>query len=158
MVTTGEQAPSFTAPVATGDVETFALEDALADGPIVLAFFPGAFTSVCTSEMATFQDRLEAFTEAGVAVYGVSIDTPWALNEFRDQLGLSFGLISDTDKEIVERYDVATAFESAGVSGVAERAVFVIDTAGTVTYAWVGEHPGKEPDYDAVEAAAAAAT
>lgn len=158
MVTVGERAPSFTAPVANGDVETFELETAVADGPVVLAFFPGAFTSVCTAEMATLEDRLEAFTERGVSVYGVSIDTPWALNEFRDDLDLSFGLISDSDKEIVERYDVATAFDSVGVSGVAERAVFVIDETRTVTYAWVGENPGKEPDYEAVEDAAVAAT
>ena len=56
MVDTGDDAPDFTAPLANGDIESFTLSEELDDAPLVLAFFPGAFTSVCTSEMCTFCD------------------------------------------------------------------------------------------------------
>jgi peroxiredoxin len=154
MVSTGETAPDFTAPVANGDVETMTLSEGLtAEAPVVLAFFPGAFTSVCSNEMSTFQDRLGAISESGGTLYGISVDTPFALNEFREQLSLSFDLISDTGREIIDKYDVVTDFEALGVERIAQRAVFVVDDGGTITYAWVGENPGVEPDYDEVEAA-----
>ncbi|MFC7059588.1 redoxin domain-containing protein [Halovenus salina] len=153
MVSAGDDAPDFTAPLANGDTELLTLSDRLDDAPVVLAFFPGAFTSVCSHEMSTFEDRLDALTEHGATLFGVSIDTPFSLNEFRDELGLSFGLISDTNRDLVNDYDVATDFADIGVEDIAERAVFVIDGSGTVTYAWVGENAGVEPDYDEVEAA-----
>jgi len=150
MVSTGDTAPAFTAPLATGDIEEFALEDRLDEAPLVLAFFPGAFTSVCSHEMSTFQDRLAEFQDAGASVYGVSVDSPFALNEFRDKLDLTFDLVSDADKEVIEAYDVSMDFEALGVHDVAKRAVFVVDGDGTVTYAWVSDDPGVEPDYDEV--------
>ena len=150
MVSTGDTAPAFTAPLANGDIEEFGLEESLDRAPLVLAFFPGAFTSVCSHEMNTFQDRLEEFQEAGGSVYGVSVDSPFALNEFREKLGLTFDLVSDADKNVIETYDVSMDSEALGVHDVAKRAVFVVDGDGTVTYAWVSDDPGVEPDYDEV--------
>jgi peroxiredoxin len=150
MVSTGDTAPAFTAPLANGDIEEFGLEESLDRAPLVLAFFPGAFTSVCSHEMNTFQDRIEEFQEAGGSVYGVSVDSPFALNEFREKLGLTFDLVSDADKNVIETYDVSMDFEALGVHDVAKRAVFVVDGDGTVTYAWVSDDPGVEPDYDEV--------
>jgi peroxiredoxin len=158
MVAVGDHAPEFTAPAATGDVESITLSDALADGPVVLAFFPGAFTSVCTTEMCTFRDRLGSFQDVDATVLGVSGDSPFALDEFRDQNDLSFPLVSDYEKEIMDAYDVRSSFDHIGLDGIAKRAVFVVDTDGEVTYAWVSDDPGVEPDYDAVADAAAAAT
>jgi peroxiredoxin len=157
MVSEGDDAPDFTAPMAhpDGDIEEVALSDLLDDGPAVLAFFPGAFTSVCTGEMVTFRDRLDSITEAGADLYGISIDTPFALDEFADVNQLNFPLISDSNKELIDAYDVEMDFEGLGLTGVAKRAVFVIDESGTVTYAWVSDDPSVEPDYDEVEAAAA---
>jgi peroxiredoxin len=158
MVSDGTQAPTFTAPLANGDVDEFDLEAAIeSEAPVVLAFFPGAFTSVCTHEMNEFQERLAAFEDVGASLYGVSIDTPFSQNEFREKLGLSFDLVSDTNREIIDLYDVSMDFESLGVHDVAKRAVFVIDGDGTVTYSWVSDDPGVEPDYDEVEDAVAAA-
>ncbi len=152
---TGDEAPEFTAPLATGeDVEQFTLSKALEEGPVVLAFFPGAFTSVCSHEMASFRDRLSAFEETGVRLYGVSVDSPFALNAFHDELDLNFPLISDANGELIEEYDISMDFEDLGIRNLAQRAVFVVDTDGTISYAWVGDDPGVEPDYDEVEAAA----
>jgi peroxiredoxin len=151
MVSDGDDAPAFTAPLATGDIESFSLADALDSGaPVVLAFFPGAFTSVCSHEMQTFERRLDDLADAGGTLYGVSIDSPFALNEFRESLSLSFDLISDVNREIIEAYNVSMAFETVGIERLAKRAVFVIDADGTVTYAWTSDDPGVEPDYDEV--------
>ncbi|MFC7077640.1 redoxin domain-containing protein [Haloarcula halophila] len=150
MVEVGDDAPRFTAPLANGDVDEISLADELGDGPVVLAFFPGAFTSVCSHEMSTFQDRIADIEEAGATLFGVSIDTPFAQNAFRDDLDLSFSLISDNDRTLVDAYDVSMDFAELGVHNVAKRAVFVLDDEGVVTYAWVSDDPGVEPDYDEV--------
>ncbi|NHN49594.1 redoxin domain-containing protein [Halostella sp. JP-L12] len=154
MIDTGDDAPDFTAPLANGDIESFTLSEELDDAPLVLAFFPGAFTSVCTSEMCTFRDELSAFEDVGATVYGVSVDTPFTLNEFRDQNDLNFGLLSDVDKDVIDAYGVSMDFADLGVHGVAKRAVFVVDDDGEVAYEWVSDDPGVEPDYDEVAAAA----
>ena len=155
MISEGDDAPDFTAPLANGEIEQFTLSDHFEDGPLLLAFFPGAFTSVCSHEMSTFEERLDAFEAEGVTVYGVSTDSPFALNEFRDKLGLTFDLISDVNREIIDDYDISMDFTHIGVENLAKRAVFIVDTDGTVAYAWVGDDPGVEPDYDELEAAAA---
>jgi len=149
----GDTVPDVTTPLANGEVDTFALPDRLDEAPLVLAFFPGAFTEVCTHEMETFADRIAAFDELDAAVYGVSIDTPFALNAFREDLALPFPLVSDTNRELIHEFDVAMDFASMGVEEVAKRAVFVVDGNGEVTYRWVASDPGIEPDYDEVLAA-----
>jgi len=157
MVSVGEDAPDFTAPLATGEITTFTLSERIGSGPVVLAFFPGAFSRVCTNELASFQDRLEAFEAVDATVYGISIDSPFVLNEFRDQLGLEFDLVSDADGEVIDAYDITMAFESYGGYDVAKRAVYVVDDEGTVVYAWVSDDPGVEPDYEETESAARSA-
>jgi len=156
MVAEGDDAPAFEVPAAkpSGDIEAVTLPEATADGPAVLAFFPGAFTSTCTSEMVTFRDRLNELEAAGASLYGISIDSPFSLAEFADRNDLNFPLIGDTERELVDAYDVRTDFEAVDLNGVAKRAVFVVDADGTVTYAWVVDDPSLEPDYEAVLSAA----
>jgi peroxiredoxin len=143
--------------MATGEVESFTLSEHLDEAPLVLAFFPAAFTGTCTTEMSTFEERLGEFEALGASVYGVSIDTPFTLNEFRARNSISFPLISDVNRELIDLYDASMDFAGLGVYGVAKRSVFVVDGDGTVTYAWQSDDPGVEPDYDAVREAAAAA-
>ena len=154
MVSVGDDAPDFTAPLADGDIESFTLSENLDAAPVVLAFFPAAFTGTCTTEMCTFRDQMANFEDVGATVYGVSIDTPFTLNEFRAQNDLNFGLVSDTNREIVDAYDVSMDFAGLGVRNLAKRAVFVVDDDGEITYAWVSDDPGVEPDYEEVAAAA----
>ncbi|AUV81499.1 peroxiredoxin [Salinigranum rubrum] len=157
MINVGDTAPEFTAPMATGEVESFALSDHLDEAPLVLAFFPAAFTTTCMTELSTFQERLGAFEASGASIYGISIDTPFTLNELREQHGIEYPLISDTNRELVDLYDISMDFEASGVYELAKRSVFVVDGDGTVTYAWVSDDPAVEPDYDAVEDAVVAA-
>lgn len=151
MLSAGDSAPAFTAPLANGDLgETFTLSEHLDDAPLVLAFFPGAFSSVCTGEMRTFQERLDDFRDAGARIYGVSVDSPFALNAFREENDLEYDLISDANHEIVDAYDATMGFDELGIDEVAQRAVFVVDGDGEITYAWRSDDPGVEPDYDEV--------
>ncbi|WP_251344166.1 redoxin domain-containing protein [Haloplanus halophilus] len=157
MVDIGDAAPDFTVPLANGDVESFTLSEHLDEAPIVLAFFPAAFTSTCTTEMCTFRDRLANFEDVGATVYGISVDLPYTLNEFRRENDLNFGLLSDERRELIDAYGVTDTFSPVDMR-VAQRAVFVVDGDGTITYRWVGDDPKQEPDYEAVREAAADAS
>jgi len=156
MVDEGDAAPEFTAPLANGEVTQFTLSERLDEAPLVFAFFPGAFTGTCTHEMETFEDRLGEFDELGATVYGISVDTPFALDAFREDSDLTFGMISDTNRRIVDAYDLAMDFASIGVDDVAKRAVVVVDDDGVVRFTWVAGDPSFEPDYDEVRDAVAA--
>ena len=150
MVSTGDTAPTFTATYGTSDHELFDLQDHLGDGPVVLAFFPGAFTPPCSNEMVAFQDRLADIEAAGGTVLGISADSPFSQGAFREEHGIDFSLVSDMGGEAIRAYDLEIDIEDLGLHGIANRAVFVLDDEGTVTYNWVAEDPTNQPDYDAV--------
>jgi peroxiredoxin len=123
----------------------------------VLAFFPAAFTSVCTKELCTFRDGIAAYEKLAARVYGISVDSPFALAEFKKQQNLSFSLLSDHKHEAIGKYGVV--FENLANVGftAATRSVFVIDPHGNVSWAWVSKDPKEEPAYDEVKAAVTAA-
>lgn len=101
-------------------------------GTTVLAFFPGAFTGVCTEEMCEFRDSMADFEELDVEVIGISVDTPFALEEFADQNELNFTLVSDTSKEISKNYGVNTTMPGLKYE-IANRAVFLVKD-GEIVY------------------------
>ena len=150
MVTTGDQAPTFTATVGTSDHEPFDLTDHLGDGPVVLAFFPGAFTPPCTNEMVAIQERIDEFRDAGATVLGLSADSPFCQGAFREEHGLEFDLVSDMAGDAIRAYDLEIDIADLGLYGIANRAVFVLDEEGTITYEWVAEDPTNEPNYDEI--------
>lgn len=155
MRTVGDDAPDFAAPRVSNETEPFRLSNRRDAGPVVLAFFPAAFSTTCTAELCTFRDELDAFTDLNATVFGISTDLPYALSRFRAEHDLGFDLVSDNDGSIIDAYDVVDEWEDINLSGVAQRAVFVIDTTGTIRYAWRADNPGQEPDYDAVAEAVA---
>jgi len=154
MVDVNNDAPDFTAPLANGDVESFTLSEHLDEAPIVLAFFPGAFTDPCTNEMNTFQDEISDYEDVGATIYGISVDSPVVLNRFREENDLSFGLVSDSDKQIIDQYGVRLDdFVDMGYTA-SQRAVFVVNADGKITYEWIADEPGTLPDFDEVAQAA----
>ncbi|MFP3143493.1 MAG: peroxiredoxin [Caldisphaera sp.] len=122
--------------------------------PVVLLFFPGAFTSVCTKELCTFRDKMALLNKANAMVYGISVDSPFSLSKFKAENKLNFDLLSDYNREVIKLYNVV--HEDLGIIGLpklkqaAKRAVFIFDKNGNLVYKWVSDHPGKEPDYDKV--------
>ncbi len=150
MLSTGDSAPVFSATKGTSDHEDFDLSEHLGDGPVVLAFFPGAFTPPCTNEMVAFQERLDDFETAGATVLGVSTDSPFSQGAFRDQHSIEFDLVSDMSGETIREYDLETDIPELGLFGIANRAVFILDDEGTITYSWVADDPTNEPPYEDV--------
>ena len=118
---------------------------------VILAFFPGAFTGVCTTEMCTLRDRMDQFNTLNAQVLGISVDPPFSQKAWSDQNNLNFPLLSDFNRQAVNKYDVALE-NMAGMQGyvAAKRAVFVLDKEGVVRYKWVGDTPGVEPVYDEI--------
>ncbi len=121
---------------------------------VVLAFFPGAFTGVCTTEMCTLRDQIDQFNSMNAQVIGITVDGPFAQKAWTDQNNVNYPFLSDFGREVINQYGVA--FQNlAGVEGyeVANRAVLVLDQDGVVRYKWVAPNPGIEPNYDEVKAA-----
>ena len=150
MLTVGDDAPDFAAPLVGAETEPFRLSNRRGTGPVVLAFFPAAFSTTCTEELCTFRDELSAFDDLNARVFGVSTDLPYALSRFRAEHELGFDLVSDNDGAIIDAYDVADEWEHINLTEVAQRAVFLVGADGTVRYAWRAANPGEEPDYAAV--------
>jgi peroxiredoxin len=149
MVSEGDSAPEFTRKVATGDLEEFSLSEHLGDGPVVLAFFPGAFTPPCSNEMVALEQHRSDYEDAGGTLVGLSADSPFSLNAFRDEQDLSFPLVSDMQGDVIEEYGLPMDAPDLGLYGAANRAVYVLDDEGTVTYAWEADDPAEEePDYE----------
>ena len=123
--------------------------------PVVLAFFPAAFSSVCTKELCTFRDSLASLNDAGAQVYGISVDTFFALKAFHDSQKLNFPLLSDFNKEVIRDYGVVNP-DMVGLKGIAKRSVFVLDREGVVRHREVLDDARNEPDYGKVKAAIAA--
>jgi len=146
--TIGDEAPNFRATLADGDLSKFEFDDALGNGTVVLAFFPGAFTPPCTNEMVALQQRLADFEAAGATVYGVSADSAFSQNAFREEHGIEFGLLSDMARSAIDKYGLEIDIDELGLFGVANRAVFVVDEDGIVAYDWISEDPTNEPDYE----------
>ncbi len=136
------------------DRQPVTLSAALQNGPVVLAFFPAAFSSVCTNEMCTFRDSIAALNAAKGQVFGVSTDTFFALKAWADQQRLNFPLLSDYNKDVIEQYDVVNP-DMIGLKNIAKRAVFVIGPDGVIRHKQVLDDARNEPDYDKVRAALA---
>ena len=120
----------------------------------VLAFFPGAFTSVCTKEMCTFRDSMQALTGIQGQVVCISVNDPFTNKAFAETNRLQFPILSDYARETVRKYDVFHN-DFAGLKGytAAKRSVFILDENGIVRYKWVSEDPGKEPNYEEIRQA-----
>ena len=100
----GKTAPDFTLP--NQDREPVTLSDQLKSGPVVLAFFPAAFSGTCTTEMCTFRDLTRELNALSAKVIGISVDTFFALKAWADAHKLNFPLLSDFNKEVIKQYGV----------------------------------------------------
>ena len=146
-VDVGAPAPDFTLP--DEDRQPVTLSERLAQGPVVLAFVPAAFSGTCTKELCTFRDSLAELNKARATVLGISVDTFFALKAWKEAQGLNFPLLSDFNKDVIRRYGVFNE-DMIGLKGIAKRAVFVIDRHGVVRHREVLDDARNEPDYGKV--------
>ena len=142
----GSKAPDFT---LTNQERQPVTLSAQRGRPVVLAFFPAAFSSVCTKELCTFRDQLGRLNGANAQVYGISVDTFFALKAFQTAQKLTFSLLSDFNKQVIRDYGVFNE-DMVGLKGIAKRAVFVLDKDGVVRHREVLDDARNEPDYQKV--------
>jgi peroxiredoxin len=124
----------------------------MGERPVVLLFFPLAFSSVCTEELCTVRDSWDEWESLEADVFGISVDSPFVTRRFREELGLPFPLLSDFNHDVGSAYGVLYE-DYFGLRGVARRAAFVVGTDGRIAYAWVGERDDVLPDFPAVRQA-----
>lgn len=149
-VQVGQQAPDAT--LINAERKPVKISD-LRGKTTVLAFFPAAFTGVCTKEMCRFRDDLSRFDALKAQVVGISADTPFVQAEFARQHQLKQTLLSDFNHQAMRAFGVYDNNFIGLLDGIAKRSVFVLDKNGKVVYTWVSDTPGVEPPYDQVEAA-----
>ena len=118
---------------------------------VVLAFFPAAFTGVCTKEMCTFSDMLTELNKINAIVIGISADSPFSNGAFAKQNGINFPLLSDYERNTIKSYGVGLE-DFAGMQGytAAQRSVFIVNEEGNVSWKWIADNPGLEPDYESI--------
>jgi peroxiredoxin len=151
-VDVGAVAPDFT--LVDQDRRPVSLRDARGR-PVVLLFFPGAFSDTCTAELCRIRDNMGVLNQAEAQVYGISVDTFFALKAFQAHERLAFPLLSDFNKDVIRLYGVFNE-DMIGLKGIAKRSVFVLDGNGVVRYREVLDDARDEPDYERVLAAVSA--
>ena len=136
----GDVAPDFELP-ASGN-HTVKLSDYRGKQNVLLAFYPFAFSPVCSLQLPGLQENLGRFKDLNTVVLGISVDSRHSSAAFAEHLHLDFPLLSDFNKEVTKAYGVLRD------GGFAERALFVIDQSGKIAYAHVnaiGEVPDNAP-------------
>lgn len=117
--------------------------------PVVLLFFPLAFSGVCTAELCHMADDWSRWERVGARVLGISVDSPYVNRRFAEETGVPFPLLSDFNKEASQAYGVLYP-DFFGLRGVSKRAVFVVDGEGVVAYSWVAEDAELLPPFGEV--------
>jgi peroxiredoxin Q/BCP len=144
----GEPAPAFSAPASlAGKPFTYSLNDGLAKGPVVVYFYPSAYTSGCNIQAHEFSSHAEQFAAAGATVIGVSLDSIERLNEFSadpDYCAGKLAVASDRDGKIARSFGLRVSGAQRGATdtrgkeidhGFTERTTFVVKRDGTVAAA-----------------------
>lgn len=144
----GEKAPDFSLPVSGSPEERVTLSDT--EGyTFVLLFFPMAFTPVCSDEACQISEQLNDYRKLNAEVLGVSVDSPFTLDAWKQKENFKLPLLSDFNREAIYDYDVARD-ELMGLKEVANRAAFVIDENGMIAYSWESEDPATLPPFDEI--------
>ena len=139
-VSVGQVAPEFTLPASDGS--TAKLSELCAAGPVILVFFPFAFTGVCRSELRALEDMKAQFATKGATIVAISCDSPYSLQTFAEAENLTFTLLSDfwPHGEVSQAFDVFREDK-----GFATRGTFILDRARIVTWSLI-HGPGVERD------------
>lgn len=130
------------------------LGDHIGKAPVVLLFFPLAFTSTCTAEMCSVAEDRTDYSDLNARVFAISVDSPHVNTKFAEETGAEFPILSDFNRDAIRAYDVVRP-DLGGLREVAERTVFVIDADGVIRYMWQGAHPGVMPPFGEIKAALA---
>lgn len=145
----GDKAPDFTLPDT--EIKFRSLHEFLGK-KVVLAFFVGAFTSVCTKEVCEFRDSMSRLVDLNAQVIGISVNDPFSNKAFAEKNRLPFPVLSDYRREVIKQYEIELV-DFAGLKGytVAKRSIFILDEQAIVRYIWISEDPTVEPNYEEIQ-------
>lgn len=146
----GQKAPVFS--LYDSDKQKVNLED-FRGRNVLLLFFPQAFTSVCTKELCNVRDNIAAYNDVDAQVLGISVDSVFTLNKYKEEQQLNFPLLSDFNKEVSKAYGSLYETWILDMQGVSKRSAFVIDKEGVITYAEVLDNAGEVPDFEKIQEA-----
>jgi len=146
----GQKAPEFT--LFNSEKKEISLSGFIGN-PVLLLFFPQAFTGVCTTELCTIRDNMAQYNAVNVNVLGISVDSVFTLAKFKEEQSYNFDLLSDFNKEVSEAYAAIYESFAFGMKGVSKRSAFLIDAEGMIAYAEVLESAGDQPDFKAIQSA-----
>jgi len=137
----GDPAPDFTTQASLGGREfTFSLAKALKDGPVVVYFYPAAFTQGCTVEAHNFAEAMPRYKELGASVIGVSSDRIDVLNKFSvSECQGKFPVASDAGQSIMKAYDAVLLWKT----GYASRISYVVTPDGRIAYSYSDMNPDR---------------
>ncbi|MEL6989466.1 MAG: redoxin domain-containing protein, partial [Bacteroidota bacterium] len=127
------------------------LEDFQGKSNVVLLFFPLAFTGVCTTEMCSMRDNLGTYNNLNAEVMGISVDSLFTLEKFKEAESLNFTLLSDFNKDVSKTYGAFYEDFVLGMKGVSKRAAFVIDKAGIIRHIEVLDNAGELPNFGTIK-------
>jgi peroxiredoxin len=141
----GDKAPDFTAQATVGGNEfTFSLANALKKGPVVLYFFPKAFTKGCTAEAHEFAEAAAQFNAAGATLIGMSADDIGTLHKFSTQeCSSKFPVAADPDLKVIKSFDSVMVSTSSKALNISDRVSYVIGQDGKIAYAYSDRNPDK---------------
>ena len=149
----GDAAPDVTLPSADGN-KPVSLADEWRQGPLVLLFFPLAFTSTCTEELCTMRDDIGSYRGLSARVVAVSVDSPYVLDRYKKDLGADYTFLSDFNREASRAFGVLREGPvGPGLLNASDRAAFVIGTDGRIRYAWHSTNASLLPPFDEIKAA-----
>ncbi|MDZ4814711.1 MAG: redoxin domain-containing protein [Verrucomicrobiota bacterium] len=146
----GTKAPDFTLKSKKGDLKDIKLSENFGKKNTVLLFFPLAFTGVCTQEMCDVTAGMNVYSNLNAEVYGVSVDSPFAQEQWATKEKINIPLLSDLNKQVAEAYGVLLP-DLAGLGSVSARAAFVIDKEGVVQYSEQTATPKDLPGFDKIQ-------
>jgi peroxiredoxin Q/BCP len=127
----GKKAPDFTLKDHQGGTVT--LNQVTPVAPILLAFYPGDFTPVCTAQMCNYRDNFESFIKHGLQVFGISHNDPESHAKFAKEYDFPFLLLSDPENKTAKAFGCTSLLMFGKVS----RAVFILNTKGVILYRYV---------------------
>jgi peroxiredoxin len=150
-ISVGTKAPDFTLKTKRGeDLKDIKLSENFGKKKTVLLFFPLAFTGVCTKEMCDVSSGLSAYEKLDAAVYGISVDSPFAQEAWADKEKIQITLLSDLNKEVSKAYGTLLP-DLIGLGSVSARAAFVIDKAGVIQYWEQTPTPLELPNFEKIK-------
>lgn len=154
-VPVGAEAPDFSLRPAPGSPPV--VLSGLRGRPVVVLFFPLAFSSVCTDEMCEVAEGWSGWEALGADVVAISVDSPFVARKFAAETKAPFPILSDFNKDASSAFGVLYP-DYFGMLGVAKRSAFVVDPQGVVAYAWVSEDSGVLPPFEEIRKVVAGLT